>query len=61
IEAEYDKLFFPTTPEEVDEQWKHVRKVAMPSFLSYFNQGPLNYEEQTYKFRTMLTHHSVLC
>lgn len=47
IEAEYDKLFFPTTPEEVDEQWKHVRKVAMPSFLSYFNQGPLNYEEQT--------------
>lgn len=47
IEAEYDKLFFPKTPDEVDEQWKHVRKVAMPSFLSYFNQGPLNYEEQT--------------
>lgn len=47
IEKEYDKLFFPTKPEEVDEQWKHVRKVAMPSFLSYFNQGPLNFEEQT--------------
>jgi hypothetical protein len=47
IEAEYDKLFFPSTPEEVNEQWRHVRKVAMPSFLSYFNQGPLNYEEQT--------------
>jgi hypothetical protein len=46
IEAEYDKLFFPNKPEEVTEEWKRVRKVAMPSFLSYFNQGPLNYEEQ---------------
>lgn len=46
IEREYDQLFFPEKPEDVDEQWKHVRKVAMPSFLSYFNQGPLNYEEQ---------------
>lgn len=46
IEAEYDKLFFPTKPEEVTEEWKRVRQVAMPSFLSYFNQGPLNYEEQ---------------
>lgn len=47
IEVEYDKLFFPDSPEEVDEDWKHIRKVAMPSFLGYFNQGPLNYEEQT--------------
>lgn len=47
IELEYDKLFFPKPDEEIDEEWKKIRKVAMPSFLSYFNQGPLNYEEQT--------------
>jgi hypothetical protein len=46
IEAEYDKLFFPTKQEEITEVWKRIRKVVMPSFLSYFNQGPLNYEEQ---------------
>jgi len=47
IELEYDKLFFPKPDEEITEEWKKVRQVAMPSFLSYFNQGPLNYEEQT--------------
>lgn len=47
IESEYDKIFFPKEDEEINEEWKKVRKVAMPSFLSYFNQGPLNYEEQT--------------
>ncbi|CAL2103802.1 conserved protein of unknown function [Tenacibaculum sp. 190130A14a] len=47
IEREYDKLFFPKPDEEIDEEWKKIRQVAMPSFLSYFNQGPLNYEEQT--------------
>jgi hypothetical protein len=46
IEAEYQKLFFPDKPEDVTEEWKRVRQVAMPSFLSYFNQGPLNFEEQ---------------
>jgi hypothetical protein len=46
IEAEYQKLFFPGKPEDVTEEWKRVRQVAMPSFLSYFNQGPLNFEEQ---------------
>lgn len=46
IEACYDSLFFPESEEEVDEQWKLARKVAMPSFLGYFNQGPLNYQEQ---------------
>jgi hypothetical protein len=46
IENEYEKLFFPAKPEDVTEEWKRVRQVAMPSFLSYFNQGPLNYEEQ---------------
>jgi hypothetical protein len=47
IESEYDKLFFPKPDEEIDEEWRKIRQVAMPSFLSYFNQGPLNYEEQT--------------
>lgn len=46
IEGEYEKLFFPEKPEDVTVEWKKVRQVAMPSFLSYFNQGPLNYEEQ---------------
>lgn len=47
IELEYEKIFIPETAEEITEEWKRVRQVAMPSFLSYFNQGPLNYEEQT--------------
>lgn len=46
IEAEYHKLFFTENPEEITEEWKRMRQVAMPSFLSYFNQGPLNFEEQ---------------
>ncbi|KAA6317862.1 hypothetical protein EZS27_032052 [termite gut metagenome] len=47
IENEYSKLFFPESDEKIDKEWEKVRSVAMPSFLSYFNQGPLNYEEQT--------------
>jgi len=47
IELEYEKIFFPDGVEEITNEWKKIRKVAMPSFLSYFNQGPLNYEEQT--------------
>lgn len=47
IEAEYYQMFFPKENELIDDEWKKIRKVAMPSFLSYFNQGPLNYEEQT--------------
>ncbi len=47
IEREYDKLFFPKPDEDIDEEWKKIRQVAMPSFLSYFNQGSLNYQEQT--------------
>jgi len=47
IESEYDQLFFPKEDEEITEEWKRVRQVSMPSFLSYFNQGPLNFEEQT--------------
>lgn len=46
IEVEYNKLFFPPSKEEVTEEWERNRRIAMPSFLSYFNQGPLNYEEQ---------------
>jgi hypothetical protein len=46
IEKEYDKLFFPAKPEDVTDEWIRIRKVAIPSFLAYFNQGPLNYEEQ---------------
>ena len=46
IEHEYQKLFFPSKAEEITDEWKRIRRVAMPSFLGYFNQGPLNYEEQ---------------
>lgn len=54
IELEYQRLFFPNAPEEVTEDWKRVRQVAMPSFLSYFNQGALNYEEQVINWITDL-------
>ncbi|XWV19553.1 MAG: hypothetical protein HEQ28_03205 [Prevotella sp.] len=47
IEAEYFKIFMPKEGEQVTEEWKKKRMVAMPSFLSYFNQGPLNFEEQS--------------
>ncbi len=47
IELEYDKIFLPKEKEEINEEWIRIRKVAIPSFLSYFNQGPLNFEEQT--------------
>lgn len=46
IENEYFQLFMPEKSEEVTEEWKKKVGVAMPTFLSYFNLGPLNYEEQ---------------
>lgn len=46
IEQEYGKIFLPTENDKIDADWLKMRSVAMPSFLSYFNQGPLNYEEQ---------------
>ena len=46
IEEEYNKLFLPAASEEVTEEWKKRVSAAMPTFLSYFNLGPLNYEEQ---------------
>ena len=47
IETEYFKIFLPKEETEITNKWKKKREVAMPSFLSYFNQGPLNFEEQS--------------
>lgn len=46
IEIEYSKLFLPAATGETPKDWDRIVRVAMPSFLAYFNQGPLNYEEQ---------------
>ncbi len=47
IEQEYQKMMFKFNEEADDfNNWKKIREVAVPSFLTYFNQGPLNYEEQ---------------
>jgi len=46
IEEGYEQFFYPKPGDIIDEDWKIKRKVAMPTFLSYFNQGLLNYEEQ---------------
>lgn len=46
IEAEYVSSL-TVQSEDIDfNEWKKVRDVAIPSFLSYFNVGPLNFEEQ---------------
>jgi len=46
IDIEHAKLFFPEDENVVSKEWKEKVSVAMPTFLSYFNLGPLNYEEQ---------------
>lgn len=46
IEDGYVELFYPTLEDNIDDEWINRRRVAMPAFLSYFNQGTLNYEEQ---------------
>ena len=46
IESEYFLMFMSDVPDDVTEEWKKKVGVAMPTFLSYFNLGPLNYEEQ---------------
>lgn len=46
IDKEYEQVFAPKAGELVDEEWLRIRLVAVPSFLTYFNQGPLNFEEQ---------------
>jgi len=46
IESGYSQFFYPKKEEEISEEWLMKREIAMPTFLSYFNQGLLNYEEQ---------------
>jgi hypothetical protein len=46
IEDGYEQFFYPKPSDVVDEEWVQRRKIAMPTFLSYFNQGLLNYDEQ---------------
>ncbi len=46
IEEGYLEAFHPEEGQEIDEEWIDHRQIAMPAFLSYFNQGNLNYEEQ---------------
>jgi hypothetical protein len=50
IEDEYQKLFLPNSDQQLTEAAIQKRHVAMSSFLSYFNQGPLNYEEQVIRW-----------
>ena len=46
VEEGYDQYFYPKPDDVIDEDWKLKRMIAMPTFLSYFNQGELNFEEQ---------------
>jgi hypothetical protein len=46
IETGYEQFFYPKPDDLIDKAWEMRRLVAMPTFLSYFNQGLLNYEEQ---------------
>jgi hypothetical protein len=46
IEEGYMQYFLPDETSIINEVWLKNRRIAMPSFLSYFNQGILNYEEQ---------------
>lgn len=46
IDNEYYQMFLPEKSEDVTEEWKMKVSAAMPTFLSYFNLGPLNFEEQ---------------
>ncbi len=46
IEFGYMDFFNPNRVDTTDPSWKQKLMVSMPSFLSYFNQGDLNYEEQ---------------
>lgn len=48
IESDYAEQLMAETGTDRGE-WEKVRNVAVPSFLSYFNEGPLNYEEQILK------------
>lgn len=46
IEVGYDQMFEPQGGETINDSWIENRMVVVPAFMSYFNQGPLNYEEQ---------------
>jgi hypothetical protein len=46
IENGYEEYFYPEADDVIDEDWEMRRMIAMPTFLGYFNQGMLNYEEQ---------------
>ena len=46
IEIEYHKNLIEIKENDDTDEWKKVRDVAIPSFLSYFNVGHLNFEEQ---------------
>lgn len=46
IEIEYQKVLIEFNEEDDFDEWKKVREVAIPSFLTYFNVGHLNFEEQ---------------
>lgn len=46
IEQDYETLFATQAKNETNGGWKLKWKIAVPSFLAYFNQGPLNFEEQ---------------
>lgn len=46
IENGYNQFFFPKSKELFENDWVQKCAVSMPTFLSYFNQGQLNYEEQ---------------
>ncbi|GEO06683.1 hypothetical protein AAE02nite_43470 [Adhaeribacter aerolatus] len=46
IEEGYVQYFLPEESTEINEDWVKRRRVAMPSFLNFFNQAALNYEEQ---------------
>lgn len=56
IEADYaDQLLADDGGDKAE--WRKVRDVAVPSFLSYFNEGPLNFEEQIINWVTDLYSH----
>jgi hypothetical protein len=44
IEREHFELFMPDSEDEISDEWKERVLISMPTFLSYFNLGPLNYE-----------------
>ncbi len=46
ITENYARKYFRKDGEEITDEWKRTRQVAMPAFLHYFNTLPLVYREQ---------------